>query len=71
MGGAHATITIYTSIGGFSGVKIFGSARAEISTLLLKCSTNSQASVELLCIKDGSWAIKQSSATQVTEQASA
>ena len=71
MAGAHATITIYTSIGGISGVKIFGSARVEISTLLLKCSTNSQASVELLCIKDGSWAIKQSSATQVTEQPAA
>jgi len=71
MAGAHATITIYTSIGGISGVKIFGSARVEISTLLLKCSTNSQASVELLCIKDGSWAIKQSSATQVTEQSAA
>ena len=71
MGGAHAIISIYTSIGGLSGVKIWGSARAELSKILIGCSTNSQASIELLCIADGSWAIKQSTSVQVTEQPAA
>lgn len=68
---AGASLIIQASNGGLAGVKLYGSNGIELSSIALRQSAASWGWVELLCVKDGSWAVIASDANNVTERLSA
>ena len=70
-GGSAASLAIFASIGGLTGVKLYGSNGVELSSITIRQSVASWGWIELFCIKDGSWAVINSDADNVTERLSA
>jgi hypothetical protein len=52
---------------GLAGVKLFGSNGIELSSIAIRQSATSWGWVELLCVKDGTWAVVNADADNVTE----
>lgn len=52
---------------GFTGVKLFGSNGIELSSIAIRQSAASWGWVELLCVKDGTWAVVGADANNTTE----
>lgn len=66
--GKNASLQIHASGNdGFAGVKLFGSNGIELSTIAIRQSATSWGWVELLCVKDGTWAVVNADADNVTE----
>jgi len=66
--GSVGCVWVMASGAGFTGVKLLGSTRTELSAIALRQSAASCGWVDLLCVTDGTWAVVTTGG-DVTEKA--